>query len=307
MANNLNIVGTTAAGGASGMGLAWFAPGNTAGPVAIAYTAEVQTVTITGTPTGGTFTLTWRGLTTAAIAYNATTAAVATALNTAFAAYLPAGGVITVPSGTPGTSYVVNFPAGLGNVAAMTATGSFTGGTTPTISVAETTPGVGANPATALIPASFKDAGECDPSGLVMKVADSSKDILAFGSLQVQRTLFTQSKQTFDVLFLETNHTTLEIYHRLPIGTTGTANMDGYIPGVVDGPPNIVNYAGIFDIVDGLNHLRAYCPLLLNTNRGDMNMPFGEAIKRPVTFTAFPDSLGNSVYWYPVVNALAGL
>ena len=33
--------------------------------------SEVQTVTITGTPTGGTFTLTFDGETTAAIAYNA--------------------------------------------------------------------------------------------------------------------------------------------------------------------------------------------------------------------------------------------
>jgi hypothetical protein len=38
---------------------------------------EVQTVTITGTPTGGTFTLTSTGATTAAIAYNAAASAVA--------------------------------------------------------------------------------------------------------------------------------------------------------------------------------------------------------------------------------------
>src|SRR5215217_5547460 len=41
---------------------------------------EQQTVTITGTPTGGTFTLTYAGATTAAIAYNAAAAAVTTAL-----------------------------------------------------------------------------------------------------------------------------------------------------------------------------------------------------------------------------------
>jgi len=41
---------------------------------------DVQTVTITGTPVGGTFTLTWNGQTTAAIAYNATAAQVQSAL-----------------------------------------------------------------------------------------------------------------------------------------------------------------------------------------------------------------------------------
>src|SRR5262249_41925037 len=41
---------------------------------------EVQTVTLTGNPTGGTFTLTFSGQTTAAIAYNASAATVQSAL-----------------------------------------------------------------------------------------------------------------------------------------------------------------------------------------------------------------------------------
>ena len=41
---------------------------------------EVQSVTILGSPTGGTFTLTWNGQTTAAIAYNADAATVQAAL-----------------------------------------------------------------------------------------------------------------------------------------------------------------------------------------------------------------------------------
>src|SRR3954465_8763162 len=49
-------------------------------PVPVAGTNEVQTITVTGTPTGGTFTLTYSTQTTAAIAYNATAAAVQTAL-----------------------------------------------------------------------------------------------------------------------------------------------------------------------------------------------------------------------------------
>ena len=39
-------------------------------------TNDTQTVTITGTPTGGTFTLSWGGQTTGNIAYNATSGAV---------------------------------------------------------------------------------------------------------------------------------------------------------------------------------------------------------------------------------------
>jgi HK97 family phage major capsid protein len=43
-------------------------------------TNEVQTVTITGSATGGTFTLTFRGATTSGLAYNAAAATVQTAL-----------------------------------------------------------------------------------------------------------------------------------------------------------------------------------------------------------------------------------
>lgn len=298
--NNLLAFGGSAGGGTSGGSVAYFAAANTAGPVAVAYTADVQT--ITGTATGGTFTLTWNGITTSAQAYNVATATLATALNTAWAAYLRTG-TITV-TGTAGTSYIITFPAavGLAPVIVLGVT-ALTGGTA---TIAHTTPGAGANPATAAIPAAFADSGWCDTS-LTMNSSDTTNDLGAFGAASPIRTFFSATKKTFDLTFLETNHTALEIYHRLPIGTTGVAGLDGYISGVVDGKPQIVQYAAIFDIVDGTNHLRAYCPTVQNTTQGNLAIPFGNAVKRPVTFTAYPDSNGTAVYWYPVMTALAGL
>jgi len=104
-----------------------------------AVTNEVQTVTISGGPTGGTFTLTFSGQTTAAIAYNATAATVQTALE-ALSNINP--GDITV-TGNAGGPYTVTFGGQyLGdNVAQMSATGSFTGGSSPTVAVATTTAG----------------------------------------------------------------------------------------------------------------------------------------------------------------------
>jgi hypothetical protein len=102
----------------------------------------VQTVTITGAPTGGTFTLTYSGQTTAAIPYNATAAQVQAALvalsNIASAANVLGGG-----GALPATPVTVTFQSLLGNLpqAVMTAAGSFTGGTTPAVSVATTTAG----------------------------------------------------------------------------------------------------------------------------------------------------------------------
>lgn len=105
-------------------------------------TAEVQRATITGVPTGGTFTLTYAGATTTAIAYNATAAVVQTALEA-----LPnlAGGDAIVTGGPgPTTAWTITFGGNLNvrDVTQMTATGSFTGGTTPTIAITTITPGV---------------------------------------------------------------------------------------------------------------------------------------------------------------------
>jgi hypothetical protein len=100
---------------------------------------EVQTVTITGTPTGGTFTLTWNGVTTAAIAYNATAAAVQSALLAL--SNMPESYVSVTGGPGPGTPYSVRFADGA-NVAQMTASGAgLTGGTSPAVAVATATGG----------------------------------------------------------------------------------------------------------------------------------------------------------------------
>ncbi|RLK47624.1 hypothetical protein [Microbacterium telephonicum] len=87
------------------------------------------TVTITGTPTGGTFTLTIDGQTTDAIAYNASNADIAKEINE-----LTGVSGASVSGGTfPGNAKTVTFNE---RVATFTATGSFTGGTSPSIAVA---------------------------------------------------------------------------------------------------------------------------------------------------------------------------
>ena len=107
--------------------------------------AEVQTVTVTGTPTGGTFTLTFVragvSATTAAIAYNATSAALEAALEAL--PNLETGDVAVGGGPGPGTPWTVTFAAHLGNVALMTDDDSgLTGGIAPAVTVTQTTPGV---------------------------------------------------------------------------------------------------------------------------------------------------------------------
>ncbi|WP_098007858.1 hypothetical protein [Streptomyces sp. sk226] len=104
-----------------------------------AVTNEVQTLTVTGGPTGGTFTITWSGQTTAAIAYNATAPQVQTALE-ALSNIAPGDVTVTGTAGGPWTLTWGGTQLGE-NVAAPTTTEAFTGGTTPDITIATTTAG----------------------------------------------------------------------------------------------------------------------------------------------------------------------
>lgn len=94
---------------------------------------ETQKVTIGGSPTGGTFTLTLSGQTTAAIAYNATAAAVQSALEALSNIEV---GDVTV-TGADGGPWSVEFKGQYQykDVADMTATSSLTGGTSPSVAV----------------------------------------------------------------------------------------------------------------------------------------------------------------------------
>jgi hypothetical protein len=115
---------------------------------------QVQTLTMTGTPTGGTFTLTVNGQTTAPIAFNATAANVLSALTAIVSlrtiqlagttnvadSFTTAGGPF------PGTPITVTFIRDLGSTThpVMTAnSASLTGGTTPTVTPTITTAAVG--------------------------------------------------------------------------------------------------------------------------------------------------------------------
>ena len=104
-------------------------------------TDAVQTVTVTGTPTGGTFKLKYRGHTTTALAYNAADTAITAALEALPA--IGAGGVVA--SGTLATGTTVTFGGRLGSLAVQLlqpVNVKLTGGTAPDVTVADTTPGV---------------------------------------------------------------------------------------------------------------------------------------------------------------------
>jgi large repetitive protein len=109
--------------------------------------SEVQNVNVGGiSVTGGTFTLTFNGQTTAALSYNASASAVQTALDN-LSSIGGIGGSVAVSLVTttnpPLSVYTVTFGGQLGgiNVPAMTANGSSLTGSSPSVTVATVTDG----------------------------------------------------------------------------------------------------------------------------------------------------------------------
>lgn len=116
----------------------------TVGRGAVAAVNEVQVVTLTTAPTGGTFTLTLGANTTSAIAYNASAATVQTALQAL--ASIGAGNVTL--TGSAGGPWVLTFVSGKAgtDVGAIVGNGlALTGGTSQTLVAADIVPSAGPN------------------------------------------------------------------------------------------------------------------------------------------------------------------
>lgn len=141
-------------------------------------TNEVQTITVTGTPTGGSFTLSFKGYA-ATIAWNSSAAAADTLIE-ALSSVGTTG--VTVAGGPlPATPLTVTFTNQLGNQAVPllipNSTG-LTGGTTPLATVTRTTPGVGQYDATAL----YTDLGATKGGITVMR--NNAEEVFTVDQIQ---------------------------------------------------------------------------------------------------------------------------
>jgi hypothetical protein len=107
-------------------------------------TNEIQTLAISGTPTAGTFRLAFKSVSTATLQYNSAASAVQAALEAL--STVGTGNIVATGGPLPGSAVVLTFQGQLAgsNQPMITITSSaFTGGTTPAVTVTETTPGTG--------------------------------------------------------------------------------------------------------------------------------------------------------------------
>lgn len=117
---------------------------------------EQQRITLTGAPSGGTFTITFNGQTTSGIAYNASASTVQTALE-GLANIDPGDVTVTGSAGGPWTVTFVGKYAGT-NVVEMTGTSSLTGTSGQSLSISTTTASTGPN--------NWDNAANWSPSGV---------------------------------------------------------------------------------------------------------------------------------------------
>jgi|GEM_PF-1367375 len=151
--------------------------------------------------------------------------------------------------------------------------------------------------------AAFLDPGYVTEEGLTKALEQETVDIRAYGVRQPVRTLKTTRKTTFNIGFLESSPVALAVYHGLA--------LDALVPDAsgafdfTEGEPADVTYAVVFDILDGLNHVRAYAPLVENTGPANWEVRPSAAIQHGVQLTAHPGSDGVAIHWFYLLNALA--
>lgn len=165
-------------------GSAWTRPGSVPSSSATAHvnltryaTDAVQNVTLTGGPTGGTFTLSFGGYTTSAIAYNASAATVDSALE---ALTSVGSGNVAVVAAPGGSGWDVRFTGTLADKyqSALTASGAgLTGGTSPGVSVATVNAGGDVGVAAEVVdPAGREHRSYADPLGRTVRSVENFAD-----------------------------------------------------------------------------------------------------------------------------------
>lgn len=153
--------------------------------------------------------------------------------------------------------------------------------------------------------AGFKDGGWCDTDGLTASDSVDTTNQGAFGTLQPVRVLKTGETLTFKVTLLETNPISLTVYNYLALDAI-TVGSDGTFDFEI-GDPHRELYSAVFDVLDGVNHIRAYVPNCEVTGKDDVSISNQGVIKYGITLTAYPDSTGLAVhYFYKVPNLGSG-
>lgn len=243
--------------------------------------SQVQTVKITGAPTGGTFTLT-SGTATSALPYNATPAQVQAALE-ALASVGSGNVVVTGTSISDASGLDVTWIGALqGQTKAITSSASLTGGTSPAVAVTVKSAVNGWAPightSRGDMPEFGFDGGDTEVKGTWQN--ESLKEVV------------TKPIADFLTLFLHQFDTsTFELYYG------ADSSVDAGVFGVANGSVAPVEKAFLVVIVDGNNKVGFYAPKASVRRDDAVSLPVDEFAALPVKATFLKYGAANKFEW----------
>lgn len=135
--------------------------------------------------------------------------------------------------------------------------------------------------------AAFKDVGYISDGGITQSVSVDTTDIVAWQNATTVRTLQTGHTVTYALEFLEVNWLTLDTYF---------GNFSGGVSELTS--DTTLRKSWIIHVDDGTDDMRVVIPEGQITERGDTVFVSGDAVKLPITITAYPDDTGVKAYIY---------
>jgi len=284
MAQNDNAVITAA------VGYVYIAPVGTARPTPAelktldptTYGGQVQTVKLTGSPTGGTFTLTVGAQTTAAIQYNAAPAQVQAALE--LLSTVGAGNVVvsgTLLTDTNGFD-VAWVGSKLGTSATITGTATLTGGTTPGVTITLK------SAANGWVPVGHTSRGDMPEFGY----DGGDHEVKGTWQNESLREIVTAPIADFLTVFLhQFDQASFELYY----GTDSSAVAGVF--GVANGNVVPVEKAFLVIIVDGTTRIGFYSPRASVRRDDSISIAVDELGSLPIKATFLKYSNANKFEW----------
>lgn len=160
--------------------------------------------------------------------------------------------------------------------------------------------------ASTALAAAYLDLGIVSNEGGVFDTAITTEAIDGFGMYGPARVLTTDEALTFKITGRETNPVSLALYNRLPLTGAGAPTVTA-LTGAVDvttGPARSQTYVAVFDSVDGLNKIRKVLPSVELTGKDSEAISKAANVAYGMTFAAYPDSSGVTMYSYYILDAL---
>lgn len=139
----------------------------------------------------------------------------------------------------------------------------------------------------------YVDLGSMSTDGLTENLAESRTEFKRWGSIVTFKTVITDEKHTFDVTFLENNPDVLGLFYRVD---TPTPDATSHIITITDDTTGLLDpRTFVFDLIEGTNHIRFFCPKAEVTARKNPVYKLDGMVEYGVTITAYPDDNGVAV------------